>query len=73
MNISRPYAALQNGNECFCFNQIVDNIMAQDDSDCSAVCAGHDNEICGESEALNYRRLSVYNGRQHAFCSIHLG
>ena len=57
------YAALEGEDECFCFNEFEDNAVAQEDSECTAVCAGDENDICGDYKTSNYRRLSVYNGR----------
>ena len=61
------YAALKNGDECFCFNEFVKNTVPEEDSLCTAVCAGDQNDICGDDN-----RLSVYNGRQEEFCEIGL-
>ncbi|OIW32658.1 subtilisin-like protein [Coniochaeta ligniaria NRRL 30616] len=46
------YAGVENGNECYCGDVVFDNGQFPD-SDCTANCAGADNEICGGNSRMN--------------------
>lgn len=44
---------VENGNECWCSNQISSNGAPQSSSACTALCAGNSQQICGGGWALN--------------------